>query len=66
MESVCKVDQFAELIRTVVRPIITVSGWATYLVLVLDGKPIPEHFDKVIAGFTAWWFLDRMLSKRSG
>lgn len=55
-------DDYKELIRTLVRPVITLSGWTVYLVMLEAGKAVPDEAFKAIIGFTAWFFVDRSIA----
>ena len=47
------------LIRAVVRPLVTISGWGAVLGMVLTQTPIPEWFQVSVIGLTTWWFATR-------
>lgn len=45
--------------RALVRPIVTLSGWAVITYLVVEQLPIPDWYQVVVVGFTTWWFATR-------
>mgnify|MGYP001573202101 CR=1 FL=1 len=48
-----------ELVRTIVRPAITVLGFGTITYMVIAEAKIPEWYWTSVVGNTAWWFADR-------
>lgn len=53
---------YTELIRAMVRPVLTLAGWTVLLTMLYEGRPIPDEAFKLIAGLTVWWFVDRSVS----
>lgn len=48
-----------ELVRTAVRPVITLSGWASLVYMVIAEIKIPEWYWTAVVGFTSFWFASR-------
>ena len=48
-----------EQVRAVVRPIITLSGWAFLLYAFIVGLAVAEWFWTTVVSLTVWWFADR-------
>ena len=53
-----------EFVRAIVRPIITLSGWAVLLWMVATAKAPPEWFQVLVVGLTTWWYADRSSSEK--
>lgn len=52
-------DKLMELVRAVVRPIITLSGWAFIIYSLIVGATVPEWFWTAAVSLVTWWFADR-------
>lgn len=53
-----------EWMRTLVRPVLTLSGMLTLSAAVLQGREVPDFYTALVSGMLAWWFYDR--SKKKG
>ena len=49
-----------EIVRAIVRPVITLGGWCSLIYMVIKGITIPEWYWTAVIGFTSFWFAARM------
>ena len=56
----------AELIRALVRPIISLYLVGTCGWLWLHGQPVPPDLMTLTTGLVSYWFGERMIAKRGG
>ena len=52
-------DAQLEFARALVRPVVTLSGWAVLLVMYYTGTDVPDKFFNLQSGVTLWYFADR-------
>ena len=56
-------DKIIELIRAIVRPIITMIAVASTVLLVLLQIPVPEWYQSLIIMIVSWWFATRTANR---
>ena len=53
--------QLKDFINAIVRPIVTLSGWLTILLMSWTGRPIPDFLATFVTALTAWIFVERAM-----
>lgn len=57
-------SKLMEMVRAVVRPVVTLSGWGAIIFMLLDGQDVPEWFQVVVVGLSTWWFASRQAEEK--
>ena len=57
-------DDFIELIRAIVRPIITVMAVASTVMLISLQIPVPEWYQGLVLMIVTFWFATRTANRR--
>ena len=48
-----------EIIRSIVRPLVTVAGFGSVVYMVIEGITVPEWYWTLVASLVAFWFAGR-------
>ena len=51
--------KLTEVVRAIVRPVITLSGWGCIIYLAVRGIITPDVFVPGVMALVAWWFATR-------
>lgn len=52
-------DTWLDIVRGLVRPIITVMAFGSVVVMILAGVTVPEWYKDLVAAIILWWFATR-------
>lgn len=60
------INVFTELLRAIVRPVVTIIFAAVIAQLVIETRPVPEWFLALAIPIIGWWFAERTVQHIKG
>lgn len=55
--------ELRRVVRSVVRPLLTMMGFGFWIGFIVEGVVYPEAFQWTVIGMVAWWFGERTYGK---
>ena len=55
--------KYVEIVRALVRPLLALSGWATFLYIITKTGAVPTELLGVVATLTGFYFAERAAKK---